>query len=401
MVKVNKLFRKLYETDYEYVKRNIKKCITIGDISKLKYFLSKERTRRININNIHVTTYTGSTTSSSNTATSSIRIPLSPINYCIYIGCSIDILDAIIDASGVTSMDDICRSTGQGWSYLHSSVCIKNIAVINHLIKKYRVNPCIKDKKGRTALFYSCSNEEIKNILLQYINANPDYLHESINNDAYYNSITSSNTVSMTTSDSSSSSSSNDIVNDDDGVGMIWNICTSPAISDSDSSDLLIQLMLDNPSLQVHFCWALLCKTVESGKLQCMMVLVNSDVSVLQIDANGFSLLAKAVACGHYNVVEYILSISTIADHDGNANSAYYSLHVACQHGYTDIAKLLIDHGADIDAMDKDGYTCLHYAASSSAVEIIILLIVHGAKIVSMSKSGDLPIDLIAEDAKV
>ena len=37
-------------------------------------------------------------------------------------------------------------------------------------------------------------------------------------------------------------------------------------------------------------------------------------------------------------------------------------LHLACLHGFIEVAKVLVEYGADINAVDDDHNTSLHYA---------------------------------------
>lgn len=47
----------------------------------------------------------------------------------------------------------------------------------------------------------------------------------------------------------------------------------------------------------------------------------------------------------------------------------------ACDRGYTDIVKFLLELGSDVNLQDSDGQTCLHYAVSCEHSEIVKILI--------------------------
>lgn len=66
-----------------------------------------------------------------------------------------------------------------------------------------------------------------------------------------------------------------------------------------------------------------------------------------------------------------------------NSKSPYGStpLFFACDRGYVEIAKLLIDRGADVNVEDTFYHeSALGWAVSKNRVEIVKLLLDHGAK---------------------
>ncbi|KAI4838317.1 acyl-CoA-binding protein [Plasmodium brasilianum] len=74
---------------------------------------------------------------------------------------------------------------------------------------------------------------------------------------------------------------------------------------------------------------------------------------------------------------------NTLKNHPSLINkkntSGLTALHYACDRGYLDIVKFLVDQGADIHAEDSFGDTALHIAAYSEKREIIEYLISAGA----------------------
>ena len=61
--------------------------------------------------------------------------------------------------------------------------------------------------------------------------------------------------------------------------------------------------------------------------------------------------------------------------------------HEACNHGYTDIVRLLLDHGAVINMPGFDHDTPLHDAVSNYRVECVKLLVSRGASLTGRSVS--------------
>ncbi|WP_261387442.1 ankyrin repeat domain-containing protein [Chitinophaga pinensis] len=64
-----------------------------------------------------------------------------------------------------------------------------------------------------------------------------------------------------------------------------------------------------------------------------------------------------------------------------------------CFKGYTEIAKILLEHGAAVDAENGNGATALTFAATFGRNELIPLLLSHGASPLKKDKFGRNPID--------
>ena len=58
--------------------------------------------------------------------------------------------------------------------------------------------------------------------------------------------------------------------------------------------------------------------------------------------------------------------------------AGWTALHEACNHGFLDIVKVLIEHGADVNVHGLEGDTPLHDAAANGHEEITIVLIQSG-----------------------
>eukprot|EP00466_Bigelowiella_natans_P017549 jgi/Bigna1/54428/estExt_Genewise1Plus.C_330112 len=74
------------------------------------------------------------------------------------------------------------------------------------------------------------------------------------------------------------------------------------------------------------------------------------------------------------------------------------ALHLASDHGFEGLAKLLLEKKASVNLQDDDGYTPLHYAVVCERLSLIQLLLEHGADPNIENHDGKTPIDF-ADDA--
>ncbi|MHB2026549.1 MAG: ankyrin repeat domain-containing protein [Elusimicrobiota bacterium] len=80
----------------------------------------------------------------------------------------------------------------------------------------------------------------------------------------------------------------------------------------------------------------------------------------------------------------------------GNAGGEV-PLHWAALNGYTDIAKVLLDHGAMVNAQDDDKATPLHWAVLGNHLAVAKLLVSHGADVGAKDLFGDTPLHMAAD----
>ena len=66
--------------------------------------------------------------------------------------------------------------------------------------------------------------------------------------------------------------------------------------------------------------------------------------------------------------------------------AGWTALHEACNHGYLEIVRTLIEHGADVSVKGLDGDTPLHDAAVNGHEEITIALIQVSRKFLNETK---------------
>lgn len=101
-------------------------------------------------------------------------------------------------------------------------------------------------------------------------------------------------------------------------------------------------------------------KDVESGEEVGLNRFVNRPINA-------------AVNAGHYDVVEYLISMGSDVHRDED-----HLLRQACHYGYTDIVRLLLDNGADIHSI-RD-YS-LQTASQNGHIDTVKFLVDRGATI--------------------
>ncbi|KAM0733349.1 Tonsoku-like protein [Formica fusca] len=115
-------------------------------------------------------------------------------------------------------------------------------------------------------------------------------------------------------------------------------------------------------------------------------------------NAKGETQLHVACINGDISTVEKLLSSghsTNVRDHCG-----WSPLHEAANHGYVDIAKLLLRHGANVN--DPGGVSCkgvtpLHDAACCGHFSMMQLLIQHGANVTLKTHGGDTVLDCLED----
>ena len=97
----------------------------------------------------------------------------------------------------------------------------------------------------------------------------------------------------------------------------------------------------------------------------------------------GFTPLIEAAHFGHFESVKILVEAGSDVNAVGTKEmSQIGSLHYACQKGFTEIAKYLIDKGADLELKSHpDQLTPLHTAVWSGHYEISKYLIENGAEV--------------------
>jgi len=127
-----------------------------------------------------------------------------------------------------------------------------------------------------------------------------------------------------------------------------------------------------------------------SGDLEKVKALLKGDPNlVVTIDDAGATPLYVAVASGHKEVVELLLSNN--ADINAKTTRGLAPLHWAAAIGNKDMVELLLAHQADVNIKNDNGETPLHLAAVFNYKEVVEILLAHGADINAKDKVGATP----------
>ena len=103
-------------------------------------------------------------------------------------------------------------------------------------------------------------------------------------------------------------------------------------------------------------------------------------------------------ACIEGNAKEVVRLLSKGHPVNQRDHCGWLPIHEACNFGYADIARLLIDAGADINdpgGIDCGGTTPLHDSCSNCVPDVIRLLLEKGADVTKMDNDGNTPIDCL------
>ena len=95
--------------------------------------------------------------------------------------------------------------------------------------------------------------------------------------------------------------------------------------------------------------------------------------------------LIEATLAGNVDDVRSQLANGTDPNLIYNTNTA---LTYAARDGFTEIARLLIDHGAEVNWIDGEGVTPLILASFKDHIELVQLLLAHGADITIRDQMG-------------
>jgi len=138
--------------------------------------------------------------------------------------------------------------------------------------------------------------------------------------------------------------------------------------------------------------------TVEKETMSAIKRRTRRKASAIRRNEKGETQLHVACINGDVGAVERLLSSghsTNVRDHCG-----WSPLHEAANHGYVDIAELLLKHDANID--DPGGASCkgvtpLHDAACCGHFSMMRLLMQHGASLTLKTHDGDTVLDCLED----
>lgn len=134
---------------------------------------------------------------------------------------------------------------------------------------------------------------------------------------------------------------------------------------------------------------------VQAGHIEIAKLLLERGAKVDLPNREGRTALSIAVSAGRADMVRLLLKNgATIPDpsQDQQILKNYTLLMVSARQGYTEIARLLIEHGQDVNARTPDGDTALIIAAGQGRTDVARLLIEKGAKINVQNNTGVTPL---------
>ncbi|KAJ3025975.1 UNVERIFIED_CONTAM: phosphate system positive regulatory protein pho81, partial [Siphonaria sp. JEL0065] len=115
------------------------------------------------------------------------------------------------------------------------------------------------------------------------------------------------------------------------------------------------------------------------GKLDCLAFIASQptcDINLLDLD--GFTALTYSIIGGFTNCVNQCLERGAAVDPVTTMTAS--SLSLACEHGHTEIATLLLSKGASL-VLNSDGLSPLHLAARAGHADLLSLLIKYGGDV--------------------
>ena len=138
-----------------------------------------------------------------------------------------------------------------------------------------------------------------------------------------------------------------------------------------------------------HDGYSALLYGVIHGRLPCVSLLLEHGASVEGNSIQELSPLSLACQHGHTEIAKLLLEkeAKSVANSDG-----LLPLHLACREGHAKLTRLLIQHGSDIHGKDNyNGWEPLFYAASEGHEECVKVLLQAGSSADIRDESGWTP----------
>uniref|UniRef100_A0A8C1SFZ3 Si:ch211-272n13.3 n=1 Tax=Cyprinus carpio TaxID=7962 RepID=A0A8C1SFZ3_CYPCA len=111
-----------------------------------------------------------------------------------------------------------------------------------------------------------------------------------------------------------------------------------------------------------------------------------------QLDKEHRTALHIACACGHTDVVQFLVESKVKLNLCDNQNRSALMKAVQCEQDRS--VSLLLEHEADPNLVDISGNTALHLAARIPSLPVVLQLLEHSANINAQNKDGNTPLML-------
>ncbi|XP_043083712.1 ankyrin repeat domain-containing protein 26 isoform X2 [Puntigrus tetrazona] len=113
-----------------------------------------------------------------------------------------------------------------------------------------------------------------------------------------------------------------------------------------------------------------------------------------QLDKENRTALHIACACGHTDVVQFLVESKVKLNLCDNQNRSALMKAVQCEQDRS--VSLLLEHEADPNLVDINGNTALHLAVRIPSLPVVLQLLEHSANINAQNKDGNTPLMLAA-----
>ncbi len=260
---------------------------------------------------------------------------------------SIDVADALL-----SKLPEMIQARNvEGKTVLHKLTNNNNYAVIEYLFEENKLNPIIvncRDASGKTALHRAIEVNHIK-IAMELINRVDKKLFNYVDNDG------------------------------DSLLHVIRDVQLFKHLGDNNLIDKKIYEQKNNKNLSP------IMTLIQNnyGHVVALEFLQDKSLSVSAIKSrtiNGDSLLHLAVKANNGNIAKLLVSDLLLTQN----NQGKTALHLAVEHGYQHLVKLLLDNNEDnnnegenwqlLSIKDASNRTAFHYAADSNKHTILQLL---------------------------
>ncbi|KAM4887817.1 uncharacterized protein RHO17_008474 isoform 2-T2 [Thomomys bottae] len=145
---------------------------------------------------------------------------------------------------------------------------------------------------------------------------------------------------------------------------------------------------------------AKLHKAASAGKVEKVKSILDSGkIHVDNRDRKNRTALHFACACGHMNVVTFLIASDCKMDLRDSDSSTALIKAVQCQE--EECATILLKHGADSNIKDVSGFTALHYAVCNGNSPMVTKLLAYNANIEAKTKDYLTPFLLALRESKV